>query len=206
MRPLAVLLLLAAGLAPAGARAETVIWTQPAPMLLLGPSLQESIQSLRLRSLPVGVNIVTHGKALVLEAIIAPGSRSAECGTTRYWGGWMAAGVLIPLGKSATDGFFIQPKVIATYFNQTNDGSECLDLGQAQWSTFEWDVGVDLGYQLTLGPLYVAPVIGVFAGQCFNCAEGALPTAPAFLGDVESQLRRFNVGFNLNLLRVGVVW
>lgn len=205
MRAFAVPLLIVAFLLPARAGAEIAVWAQPLPMFLLGPSLQESLQHPQLRSFSVGANIATAGKALVVETLIAPGSRTNECGTMKYWGGWASVGLLIPLGKSVMDGFFIQPKIIGTYFNQTNEGG-CVDVANLNWSTAEWDVGVDLGFQVTFGPIYVAPVLGVFAGQCFNCAQSGLPSAPYFLDDAASGLQRFNFGFNLNLLRVGAVW
>jgi len=209
MRSLAVLVLcLMAWLSPGEAKAQA-LWVQPVPMFLLGPDLKESLTHFELRSLSAGANIPVLGKQLVLELQLAPGAAQGTCGKTWFWGGWVAAGVLFPLGRSSTDGFFIQPKVTASYFDQTREGDSCLDAQTVRWSSGEFGLGVDVGFQATLGPFYVAPVIGAYLAECVNCPPGTTPLAaysPYVGGEAGERLSHLTFGFNLNLLRLGLTF
>lgn len=208
MRSLAfVSLMILAALAPREASAQ-VLWVQPAPMLLSGPSLQESLTHLQLRALSVGTNVPVLNKELVLELQLAPGAKQGTCGTTWFWGGWASAGVLFPLGKSPTDGLFVQPKLTASYFDQAAEGDNCVDATQVRWSSAEFGLGVDVGFQVTLGPLYAAPLLGVYVGECVNCPPQTTPLTPytPYLGKAGDRLNHLTFGLNLNLLRVGLVF
>lgn len=68
--------------------------------------------------------------------------------------------------------------------------------------SFALELGVDVGYQLTFGRLYLAPMAGVSAGYCFNALQAVRPLAYAFMASGETSNRPV-VGFNLNLVRVG---
>src|SRR4051812_33292367 len=83
MRSLKVFLLLLACLVTGRASAQAV-WLQPSPMLMLGPSLKESLEHFTLRSVSVGANIPVMGKALVVEALFVPGEKSSQCGVTKF--------------------------------------------------------------------------------------------------------------------------
>jgi len=193
---------------PDEAKAQAV-WVQPAPMFLLGPSLKESLANFQLRSLSAGANIPVLGKELVVELQLAPGAAQGGCGKTWFWGGWAAVGVLFPLGHSATDGLFIQPKITGSYFDQSREADSCVDATNVRWASGEFGLGVDVGFQATLGPLYVAPVIGAYLAECINCPANSTPLAsysPYLAQAVGERFSHVSFGFNLNLLRIGMVF
>ncbi|HLL52090.1 MAG TPA: hypothetical protein VK447_01005 [Myxococcaceae bacterium] len=208
MRFLVVLTLMLAALLPQKAQAQ-VVWVQPASMFLMGPSLQESLSNFQLRALSAGANIPVLGKEIVIELTLAPGATPTAC-PTWFWGGWLSAGVLFPLGKSATDGFFVQPKVTASYFDQRQAGGDCVDptATTTRWSSVEWGLGADVGFQATLGPFYVSPLIGATVGQCIDCPAQTTVLTPytPYLGKAGERISRLSFGLNLNLLRVGFVF
>jgi hypothetical protein len=129
-----------------------------------------------------------------------------------------AAGPIVRLsGDDAFRGFFVQPKLIFGYTEPRSNccivafdtlrGGSPLPLTATSHAAFQ--LGVDVGYQFHLGPVYVSPLLGASAGYCFNCDgvdfqyEGPLLTSNRFGSRGHDH---FVYSLNLNLLRLGAVF
>jgi hypothetical protein len=91
-------------------------------------------------------------------------------------------------GRGGLDGLFVQPKIHAATYDVGSFGglSPAMIAGGA----------VDLGYHLTIGPLYLAPVVGL--GLSWITLENGSPGT--------SQPRGLQPYFNATLLRMGLAF
>lgn len=197
----AVLLSPVASAQEASAPRRFAIWTRPVGMSLAafgGPLV-----------LPLGVTLPVNDRTVHLEAtwVSSSASRCPDCGD--YWQLWFSAGSVLPESEVSLNGFFFHPHLLGAISNDAGapidtlpDGSR---VGHLAGLGAELDVGVDAGYQLTVGPLYLAASLGGSAGYCFNCGATG-PTmllGPAMWGGSLTRGNRFVWSPGLNLLRVG---
>ncbi len=184
------------------------VWVEPVGAVVVGISAESLL-------LGFGGNIVV-GPSLdvVIEGAVTYNSNWWGCSTETN-GGWIAVGVLWrPWDTEDYGGFFLQPKLRGRFFNTTGGedqpavfffpGCEAEPL---RGTDGEVGIGLDFGYQWTIGPVYIATVVGGNAGVCINCPGGEF-----FDWDIRLFSQRgeratgFTAGINLSLLRVGVAF
>ncbi len=110
-----------------------------------------------------------------------------------YSGTWLSLGAVFHSGARALNGFFLSPKLTLGVFRARDDV-----FGTVQ-------VGLDTGYQVTFGPVYLAFVFGVSIGIGVNDTDGM--AGPLFIDSVGAA-RKSGVatGANLQLFRIGYVF
>lgn len=165
--------------------------------------------------IPVGATVpLTETTGLAMELTFVYGSmRAAEdtsdaLATGRFWRVLAAAGPVFSLRGEALSGPFLQPKVLAIASGEPDYAfNETRHLGGR---SLELQLGLDVGWQFTTGGWYFAPVLGVSAGRCFNCAvdsdsawEPSHVLEPRRYGYSARRDARTVLGLNLNLLRAG---
>lgn len=201
-----VLLLVLTVLLPlAGARAEglageplaephAAVWIEPPGTVLLGLT--------GIFYLPVGVNVpITQRLELVAE-VTPLGYRAFGCTNNcqEYLGGYLALGALVHDGDLRLNGLFYQPKVVLAYFDET---SVSQDLPTFKYPPqVEYTVGLDVGFQFTIGRWYSALVVGLRAGYATDLPLG-FASEPLWGYHQGPRADGFFWGFNLNLLRLG---
>jgi hypothetical protein len=132
------------------------------------------------------------------------------CGTETT-GVWLFAGPACALSESFS-GFYLHPRahlrVFDTVGGRSTGGWFSCSAQNARGSEFEVGVGLDIGAQAVLGPLFVGPVIGLKGGYCIKCPAGSgWPYGDIGLfGDVEPRADRFVVDVNLNVVQLGVAF
>jgi hypothetical protein len=99
-------------------------------------------------------------------------------------------------------GLFVHPKLVLAQ-NWRSGGAGAA--GTLPGPSAEVQLGLDVGVQFNLGPVYLAPVVGVGVGYCRNCSIKAPSQLLPPLGPPVSPQPhdRFVFGLNLNLLRAG---
>ncbi len=197
----AVLLLLSAMAARAEEPKRTrAVWLQPLPAAFYSVGLDE-----RGVLLPVGVNWpLAKDMDLVTEATFSSGL-PARCGPSAF-AFWGSLGTMFHGEDSAgpLEGGFLQPKLLLRHAWRAVGrcaGDEREDFP----SESEVAAGVDFGVQSTRGPLYVAVVMGVHLGYCWNCPAGSLISFGPLSNDYPRG-NRVKIGFNMNFLRVGMAF
>jgi hypothetical protein len=165
--------------------------------------------------IPVGANVPLSGStSLGLELSLVYGSmREPEdevlgAAPLAFWRVLAAVGPVFSLRDEPLSGPFLQPKVIALYSREPDYAFEAL--AHQGGSSLELQLGLDVGWQFSFGDWYVAPVVGVSAGYCFDCSVDGDATfepshflAPRVYGYSTRRDSRAVVGLNLNLLRAG---
>ena len=178
---------------------DRAVWNEPLPLMLtpLGYS-----------GLAVGANLpLNPDNDLVVEVMPfwTRDNCDSYCGAV---GGFAAVGVsyrLFRFGGGARDGFFVQPKLVAhaerveRVFNaRTRELTHEAELSVA--------IGVDVGYRMTFGNFFVAPILGASVGYASSINDYYPRFFPlAILGPNQSPWSEPVLGFDLNvhLLRVG---
>jgi hypothetical protein len=124
-------------------------------------------------------------------------------------GGWAAVGMTFRFGSQASyDGFFIQPKLRARYFSTSGSETSGGWFGcgsSVDGEDSEVGLGLDIGYQIVEGPLFIAPILGVSFNRCFNCPGGDFLNFK-ILGGHDAREDGLTLGINLNLIRIGFVF
>lgn len=176
------------------------LWVQPLPVTFYALALGKQSWLL-----PVGVTWpVTDTLDLVSEVTVSTGVPSG-CGTSAFafWGSvgtqLRAEGAQGPL-----DGVFLQPKLLLRHL-RAGQGVCQEDVGDRLPNESEASVGVDFGLQRTVGTLYLAVVMGVHLGYCWNCPAGSLLSFGPLSGDFPRG-NRLKLGFNVNFVRLGMAF
>ncbi len=187
---------------------SAMVWLQPVGLVFgLTRANEPGTRGRPMLYLPIGADAsVNRQLDLVAEFTLNIGHDSCDLGNCRtYQGWWVTFGAnWRPFDGQWVKGFFVQPKLIFSQFDeQTFKMSPSLPPVDFGGTSRQLHLGADVGYQLVLGRLYFALLVGVSGGYCANCAENRL--APMW-GYATSRSNRFTVGYNLNLLRMGWVF
>ena len=182
------------------------VWMQPAGALY---AAEESVRLGRgVLYLPLGATIALPSLPIEISAelTLAAGGENLPDASRSFFGGLLSVGPAFRLSAQPLSGLFIQPKVIASFVSQ----SATVPLGYPYFesgSMVEVGLGLDVGYALRFGWLYLAPVIG--ANVSLASGQGAPLSSlyafrPLFAGIDPNQTEAFVYwGVNLNLLRIG---
>lgn len=196
--------------APPIAERERAVWLQPVgtPVMAAGGLLY----------IPAGATFpLTNDLRMTVEATLvgfgAGGSpRCSIGGCPAYSQLWLAAGPVFAPLPHRHRGFFVNPKLLAILSSE--GASDPVEVSPGMYSpphlagrSLEVQAGADVGYQLSYGSLYLATMLGLSAGVCFNCADKAQPTSilgPAFWGTSSRRTAAKPAwAVNMNLFRVG---
>jgi hypothetical protein len=154
------------------------------------------------------------GVDLVIEGAGTFGGNWYGCGT-RSTGVFAALGLAFRFGDRPDWGWFLQPKLRVRAFNTTGGSESVLfadcspdNLALLRGSDREIGMGLDLGYQMRFGPLFLAPLLGVSFGVCLDAPGGNFFHVDFDLFTEIKPRERVSVcgGLNLNLLRIGVAF
>lgn len=201
----ALLLASAASADEASAPRRFAVWTRPvgtAAVAAIGGPLV----------VPLGVTLPVNERTVHLEAtwVNSSASQCPDCGA--YWQLWLSAGSVLPESEVPLNGFFFHPHLLGAISNEAGAPFDVLPdgtrVGHAAGVGAEVHAGVDAGYQLTWGPLYLAASLGASGGYCFNCGTQG-PTnllGPAMWGGSQTRANRFVWSLGLNFLRVGAAF
>lgn len=187
---------------------RAAVWTQPVGTVVSGLAGGPVY-------IPVGANVPLSGStSLGLELSLVFGTmRDKEddvlgASPLNFWRVLAAVGPVFSLRGEPLSGPFLQPKLIALYSREPDYAFE--QVLHTGGSSLELQLGLDVGWQFAFGDWYVAPVVGLSAGYCFNCSvegDGAVEPshflAPRVYGYSTRRDSRPVVGLNLNLLRAG---
>lgn len=184
------------------------VWTQPVGTVVSGLAGGPVY-------IPVGANVPLSGSTslgmeltLVYGSMRDPEDEKLGAPPVSFWRVLAAVGPVFSLRGEPLSGPFLQPKLIGIYSLEPAYafGAESHSAG----SSMEVQLGMDVGWQFSFGDWYVAPVVGVSAGYCFNCAvdggSGFEPShvlAPRVYGYSQTRESLPVLGLNLNLLRAG---
>ncbi|WP_146209581.1 hypothetical protein [Vitiosangium sp. GDMCC 1.1324] len=199
-------------------------WVQPIGTAVMGLALREDSALY----LPLGANLPLgedSSTSLGIELTVMTGAMraayehqvSSNGVVPRYWRVLAAAGPVFSLSGRPLSGPFVQPKLFTNVsYEPEYDSDEARHTGG---TSVELHLGLDLGWQFTVGPVYIAPVLGASVGYGFNLPGGGTSTlsgrpsfepsrvlAPRFVGFETKRGSSPVVGANLNLLRVGAVF
>ena len=189
-----------------GASPGFAVWMQPAGTVY---ALEESVRFGRgVLYLPLGATVALPRSPIEIaaELTLTAGSETLPNASRGFFGGLLSVGPAFRLSPQPFSGLFIQPKLIASYLSQ----SATTPLAYPYFgsgSMVEIGLGVDVGYALRFGWLYVAPVIG--ANVSIASGDGAPLSSiyafrPLFAGiDPRQRAGLVYWGVNLNLVRVG---
>ena len=117
---------------------------------------------------------------------------SASIGMRGFVGGWLGVGPVFHTDRRALHGFFVSPKVTVGVFAIGGAGTITDTL-----------VGADVGYQFTVGRVYLAFMIGASVGVGVGDNDiwaGPLTAVPFSFDPAEPRLA---FGLNLQLVRAG---
>lgn len=179
------------------------VWNQP--LTLLTTPLGYTGVSLG-ANLPLG-----RSHDLILE--LMPFWADSECDSDSDCdaeGAFAAVGVAFKLfgpREDSRDGFFVQPKFVAHFARHHR--VDAFPPGSSSSNEFSVAVGIDIGYRMTFGHFFIAPVLGASIGYDNDLNDAALRFFPlATLGPNEGPLGSPVIGFDLNihLLRIGVAF
>jgi hypothetical protein len=163
-------------------RSHIAFWVLPF-WWAIGPLFVRSDVSL-------GATIPFHPrKQAVLEAGAEFGNRTSPNSGTRFNHTMLHASMGVAFlfaNRGPLRGFFIEPKVYASDYVPDSRG----DIAGEITAGLE----LDIGYQYTAGPLYLAPVIGLGAGYT------------TVLGGTPAQQSHVVPLYNLSVLRIGVAF
>lgn len=185
-------------------RPRVAVWTEPVITSGVPHLIDQGILGL----VPLGVTLDTgRGWALNIEGAYASYrdtliSAEPERLGTLYWSAQVSVGVVIPLGKASTplNGWFAQPKLTGLMARPGGDSKE-------NSSRVEAMLGVDVGWQKTIGHFYFAPLLGVSAGYAVNRGTSVVSGTIDDFGRKDGKAHNgFVMAFNLNLIRMGVVF
>lgn len=181
------------------------LWVQPLSLLTLTPIASSNGDTLLM--IPVGANLALGASTdLVLELtpIIASYDCEARC-TTR--GLAFAVGPSWTFGASRPgNGFFLQPKLLGVLTRDSREVEFQVPSDAGSWSETgrQLSLGLDVGYQLKRGPLFLAFVVGGSVGQGWNIAEDK---DSLFISLLDTPIRaredKTVWDLNLNLVRIG---
>ncbi len=113
-------------------------------------------------------------------------------------------------GPQPLRGFFLEPKLLVSVYRiSLLLGPPPYDFpgpyGDRHFLTSSISIGLDVGYQIVWGHLYLAVMGGLAVGYCHNCSPDGFASGLV----TEYSLRRTNrlaLDLNLNLLRIGFAW
>lgn len=123
-----------------------------------------------------------------------PGTPAQSPVALGHSGTWLSLGPLFHSGTKALNGLFLSPKLVVGVFKAGENvfGSIC--------------VGADVGYQATVGPVYLALVIGVSIGLGINDNDGFAGPFADFFTPLPGRGAMLAFGLNLQLFRLGWVF
>jgi len=160
--------------------------------------------------LPIGANFNFWGHPFAVEMTpIYDRLRGGE-GTWRSVGLITAIGPMLFTGRQPLRGFFLEPKLLVSVYRiSLLLGPPPYDFpgpyGDRHFLTSSISIGLDVGYQVVWGHLYLAVVGGLAVGYCHNCSPDGFASGLI----TEYSFRRTNrmaLDLNLNLLRMGIAW
>lgn len=197
--------------APEEAR-RYAVWLQPVGTAAFGLAT-----NVRFLYLPIGANLpLTEKVGLGLELTYVSGPMSPDGtffndSTGTFWRVLASAGPVLSPGGKHLAGFFLQPKLLANVAHETDYASSSTP--HQGGTSVALQVGLDIGWHYTVGPLYLAPVLGASFGYGFNhsVSPGA-PLQPLRLLSPNfgaySPQRGSGPSFsiNVNLLRMGLTF
>jgi len=199
--------------APAADAPAFAAWVQPLGTLAAGA---DSLALGRSRALylPIGFSVAPPPLPfeLAFELTFAAGEERIPNASRTVFGGLASAGPVFRLfSPRRLSGFFVAPKIWASYLQHEAIAPLGFEIFQSG-TTAELGAGLDLGYQLSVGRLYGAVVVGAGAGVAFG---GGAPLGSIYAFDAlfsgwsdpqgANQPALF-LSLNLNLVRLGVAF
>lgn len=187
------------------------VWMQPVGTI---HSAFESVREGRvwIAYLPLGASYAPPAWPVELhgELTITFGGEALTDASRSFAGALVSAGPVFRLLRSGPlRGPFVQPKLFASYLGQSAEVPSGFELFRAG-SAMEIGLGLDVGWQLQFGRVYVTPVLGATV----SLATGEGPPLSTYYGygtlaaglDPRGEVSVFQWGLNLNLVRIGVVF
>lgn len=181
------------------------VWVKPLSALTLTPVMASRGETFVM--VPVGANLpLGTSTDLVLE--LTPLWTRQDC-EARCTGKALslAAGPSFTLFSSRPgSGFFIQPKLTGVVAQQSREVDVTVPGDEGAWSETSTQVslGLDLGYQLRRGPLFLAFALGASMGRGWNVPDNS-PSVFFSMVDWPERAREDKTTWdvNLHLLRIG---
>ncbi|HZI09532.1 MAG TPA: hypothetical protein VE153_04015 [Myxococcus sp.] len=192
--------------APPGDSAPGVaVWVKPLSALTLTPVLASQGETFVM--VPVGMNLPLGTRTdLVLE--LTPIWTRQDC-EARCTGRALSLAVgpsFLVAPSSPGSGFFLQPKLVGVLAQQSRETELSVPGDPGSWSetSTQLSLGLDVGYQLRRGPLFLAFVLGASVGRGWNVPASS-PSVFFSLVDWPERAREDKLTWdvNLHLLRVG---
>ena len=184
---------------PAAEPRGAALWVEPLGTVALGVEAAFYM--------PFGLSVpMTDHAELVFE--LTPAGRNDlfcepdEC--WNFWGGYLGLGATFHLGSERLNGLFVQPKLVYGGFYRWYPSLPNISFPSLP-PQLELSLGVDIGYQWTLGPFYIAPALGASVGYGWNVPSGLFPE-PIMDWSLKHFSNRLIWGMNVNLLRVVAVF
>ncbi|MHB8873524.1 MAG: hypothetical protein ACYC8T_07550 [Myxococcaceae bacterium] len=189
---------------------KAAVWVHPMAWVF-DVAVSASFVGSKVWQVPLGVTIAgSESWSVAAEATFTSGTTNPACGAQcQFWGVALAIGPAFSIGgRGQLSGLFIEPKLIIghseprgwTLFPRPpRDG---VPLSFTQTDTTDFQLGLDVGYQLRWKHLYFAPLLGASGGMCFGCSSDI--AGP--LGPRATPGARWVYGLNLNLMRLGAVF
>jgi len=157
--------------------------------------------------LPLGASVPLSDRADLVVELSGLGHKGTQCqeeSCTDYWGGYVAVGATFHTGSQRLSGFFFQPKLIFALFDESASPGPAAPMEHFPTHR-EYNVGLDIGYQWVLGPVYIAPVVGLWVGYGQN-VQSVLFLDHLWHYPTAQRPSGFIGGMNVNLLRIGAVF
>lgn len=189
----------------AAAAPSVALWVKPLGPLTLTPIL--AAQDDTFVMVPLGMNIPLDAtKELVLELtpIWTRLDCEARCTTQALSLAVGPSWTVVP--TSPGSGFFLQPKLGAVVARDSREAGIATPFDEGSWSETgaQLSLGLDVGYQLRRGHLFLAFVVGASAGRGWNVAASSRSVFFSMV-DVPERRRedKWVWDMNLHLLRIG---
>ncbi len=184
------------------------VWLQPVGLAWgISRAAETQTRGRPMVYIPIGAQAAVGSHLdLIAEFTLNFGHDSCDVGNCRtFQGFWVTFGGLYhPFAGQWTRGFFVQPKLMFSSFDeQAFSHSPTANPTDFGGTSRQLHLGADIGYQLVLGYIYAAVAVGVSGGYCSNCGTDRF--APMW-GHPTGRADRFNVAYNVNLLRLGTVF
>jgi len=210
-RTLSLVLWIAAALPARASEGPWSLWIQPVPVVMAIAALPEGLH-LSLGGSRAVTNSFGAGLELALSFARDPSCRGVP--TFNGCRDSLTAVSLVPglryhlFQSSRGSGFFFQPKLLLGWVRETGTphgrGS---DMGFHPREAFDIGVGMDVGYQLRLGPVLIEPVVGIAVGHSTR-GESAVhqPLLNIGIPNAAHNESKEYVAPNFNVLRLGVTF
>lgn len=169
------------------------VWVEPLPLLTT---------AIGYSGFPVGSNIAIGPRSdVVVEVMpfLIRDSCDSVCGGR---GLFVAVGMAFQLtGGPTRDGLFLQPKLIGHVARNSYIAGRHPNYWRSKEDEASLAIGADIGYRMTIGSLFLSPVLGVSAGYLQG---GEHNNYPRFITGERVPASRWGYDINVHLLRLGL--